>query len=149
MRNRSDPTAKVIEHASRQPGHIISWSAAVHAYGTGIVKGHSGPVRASSKYSSSVSNVLRTHFERVEGAEGLYVLLSSMNNPDFEEDQLELVRFHDEFGCDEFGMSTRPSWSGSPGWLRRMSNVAGIVHRPGCDAELFEAAQSACGCERK
>lgn len=102
------PTARVKEFAGNQPGSVISWSQAQYAYSTGIVKGYDGPRRGAAHHKMSISNVLRRHFMPVEGTRGLYVLNSSMENPDWDEDMLEMQQFHAIHGCDEFGMSLPP-----------------------------------------
>lgn len=106
MRRSNGPTAKVIAFAASQPGGIISWSEAQGAYGCGVVVDYKGDlVRAASQHKMSVSNVLQRHFERVEGARGMYVLRSTIGNPDWDEDMAELEAHRDMFGSDEFGMS--------------------------------------------
>lgn len=119
MRNPNGPVAKVIECAQSRPGHVISWSEARVAYGTGIVKGYNGPRRAAAHHNMSISNVLHRYFTRVDGTRGLYVLTSSICNHDRDDDELEMKAFHAANGCDEFGMST--NGYGYP--LVRMSDI--------------------------
>lgn len=146
------PTARVRQYAAAQPGTLVSWSEVRNAYGTGIVRSHSGPRPAAAEHKMSISNVLRRHFTRVEGVNGLYVLSTSMSNLDREEDEMEMRTFHAIHGCDEFGMSLSREAHALQRRLKRtgplrMSDI--VTHRPGCDTELFEAAQSACGCEEQ
>lgn len=115
MRRPNGPTSKVIEFAREQPGGVITWSEAQGAYARGTVIDYRGvPVKAASHHKMSVSNVLRQHFNRVEGAQGMYVLRAMIDNPDWDEDQLAMRAFHDLYGADEFGMSVETStapWS--------------------------------------
>lgn len=106
--NNIGPTARVKQYAASQPGAIISWSEARDAYRTGVTKNWCGDYVPSVAYHNmSISNVLHRHFEMVEGARGLHVLLTSMNNYNVEDDMDEMRKFHAIYGCDEFGRSTR------------------------------------------
>lgn len=112
MRRPDGPTARVLKFAAGRPGGVVTWSDAQYAYAQGVVPVRSdhGPqtrVRAAAaKHKLSISNVLRRHFVRVEGIRGMYVLSSTISNPDWDEDMEELQAFHDLYGADEFGMST-------------------------------------------
>ena len=114
------PIAMVRKYAASRPGSLISWAEAQHAYGTGTVKGYDGPRKAAAHHKMSVSNVLRRHFTKVEGARGLYVLSSSIANPDWDEDMEELNAFHAIHGCDEFGMSLSPAENALQRRIRRV-----------------------------
>lgn len=131
------PTATIVEYARGQPGCVISWSEAQHQYGLGQVISGRGPNAVfrpgRRNHKMSVSNVLRRHFVRVEGTQGLYVLRSSMENPDHEEDLMEQALFFMYYGRDEYGMSVTcsiraamdgvPLASGVQPGLRRMSEI--------------------------
>ena len=142
MRRRSTsrsngPTARVKEYAASQPGCLISWAEAQAAYATGMVKSWTGNMTGgASQHKMSISNVLWRHFTRVEGARGLYVLTSSIENHDREDDELELAAFHAIHGCDEFGMSLPPDVNASrrridrqaaAHGLFRMSEISGMI----------------------
>jgi hypothetical protein len=153
MRRSSGPTAKVLWFASQRPGGVITWSEAKGSYACGTVLGYGGPRMAAAHHRMSISNVLRRHFIPVEGARGLYVLKSSVDNPDWDEDMRAMQAFHDLYGSDEFGMSTRDTEDllrslerHAPPKPRRFQRMSEIDHSTGCDAELLEASDSGCAC---
>lgn len=112
MRRPEGPTARVLQFAASQPGTVITWSEAQHAYAQGVVPVWTPSIRgmqvrgAAYRHKMSISNVLKKHFERVEGTRGMYVLKSTISNPDWEEDMVAMQAFHNLYGSDEFGMST-------------------------------------------
>lgn len=108
-RSPNGPTSMVRQYAASRPGCVISWSEAQAAYKTGRVRDYANSmVPGAAHHKMSISNLLRRHFTRVEGAKGLYVLNTSMTNHDHEEDAEELRAFHAIHGSDEFGMSVHP-----------------------------------------
>jgi len=150
MSRANGPTAKVLAFAAAQPGALISWSEARDAYATGVVKGWLGPKGGAAHHNMSISNVLHRHFVRVEGARGLYALLSSMANASVEDDEDEMRTFHAIHGCDEFGMSLSKAEHAmqrrlvrTQRGLARMSDID--IHQ--CDREMLEASDSARECE--
>jgi len=62
-------TASILRFARLQPGGVISWGEAAARYrmATGIP-------RSDHHYHMNLGHIFRRHFERVEGARGLYVL---------------------------------------------------------------------------
>lgn len=116
------PTAAVKQFAASQPGSIISRKEVQAAYATGLVRHRTGAmVPAAAHHNMTISNVLYRNFVRVEGARGLWVLRTSMNNYDVEGDDAEAKAFHETYGCDEFGMSTREC---------PLEELAGVTDRP-------------------
>ncbi len=125
MRRSNGPTAKVLSFAAQQPGHVISWSEARVAYSCGTVKSYDGYRQAADRHRFSISNVLRRYFDRVEGARGLYVLRSSIENLDENDDAHAMQSFHNLYGCDEFGMSVHGDTSQGHG-TNRFTRMSGI-----------------------
>lgn len=119
---KGGPTDSVITYAKTRPGSIISRGEAKRAYCLGRVPScdRPGVLVGGKGHPMSVGHVLRRHFTLVEGSRPqLYVLNSSMENPDAEHDRLELLSFNSLYGCDEYGRSTcRPLYE-------RMSAIPG------------------------
>lgn len=116
-RNPDGPTALILKLAREAPGGVIRWAEAEGAY------------RRGSKYGAcnhmSLGNLLRRHFDKVEGARGFYVLRSTIYNDDAAEDLLMLNEFHRDFGSDEYGRShgRSPTEYSVVRGVKRMSDI--------------------------
>jgi hypothetical protein len=100
------PTREILLWAQSAPGGIIRWREANDIYLDESEAARRDRRNKRNNYHMSLKKVLKTHFEKVQGTDGFYVLKSRINNPNAIEDMNEMRQFHATYGSDQYGRST-------------------------------------------
>jgi hypothetical protein len=102
MRHKDGPTSRIIAVAIKSPGGVIRWHEAETEYLAGsssarrehehaVAYGRYNRRLSNTKgypslhYHSSINNVLKRHFSKVEGTRGFYVLNEMLDGNNSEE----------------------------------------------------------------